>query len=666
VPGVSGSDNTNTEARFRQATVLHRAARADEAEAICEAISTHQPDHYGALHLLAVIALQSGRTERALELVRRAIAARPDSAEAHIALGAVLTRLGRGGDALATYERAVALRPDDARTHYHHGNALRNLGRTEQSLASYSQAIVPRPDLWQAHYNRGNALRDLGRGEEALVCYDTAAALNPDFAGVHTNRGKVLRELGRYADALRCHDRVISLKPDFAEAHNNRGNALRDLGRFEEALASYNRALALRPDFAEAHANRGSALADLGRYTDALSALDRGIALKPDHADAYDDLGAILAGLGQHGEAIFQFDHALALRPNRARSHTNRANALRDRGRHEEAMVHYGAALAARPDFADAHWNQALCQLAMGDYTNGWRGFEWRWQSERAEARREFPGPCWLGDFPIDGKTIFVHAEQGLGDILQFCRYVPLLAQRARVVLESPPELTRLLGTLPGAAKIVTRGEPLPDFDAWVPLMSLPLAFATMMDSIPAPIPYFHADPERTANWTRRLAALPGRKVGLVWAGSPRRNEPRGDLMDRRRSLPLGSFAPLTTVEGISLVSLQKGEPAAQARTPPDGMTLHDRSDELADFADTAALVQALDLVISVDTAVVHLAGGLGKPVWVLNRYDQCWRWLRDRTDSPWYPTARLFRQHAPGDWCGIIEDIVRALRDWR
>jgi len=245
--------------------------------------------------------------------------------------------------------------------------------------------------------------------------------------------------------------------------------------------------------------------------------------------------------------------------------------------------------------------------------------------------------------------------------MLQFCRYVPMLARRARVILEAPRPLVRLLSGLEGVAAIVAEGEPPPEYDGWIPLMSLPLAFGATLGTIPRSIPYLHADPERSAMWKARLGALPGRKVGLVWAGSPRHGQPRANLIDRRRSMPLSHYAPLAGVPGISLISLQKGDASGQA--PPDGTRLHDWTGELHDFADTAALVDALDLVVSVDTSVVHLAGALGKPVWVLNRYDQCWRWLWGRTDSPWYPTARLFQQRTPGDWAGVVSDVADALR---
>jgi Tfp pilus assembly protein PilF len=485
------------------------------------------------------------------------------------------------------------------------------------------------PDDPSAHFERANAQFNHGHSELALVSYNRAIELRPDYAEAYNNRGNALRGLGRYAAALANYDRAIALKPNFVEAHYNRGRTSRDLGRPEEAVLAYDRAIALKPDLTAAHVNRGNALRDLDRPEEALASYEAAIALNPNHARAHYGRGAVSWELGRPAEALSSYDRALAL----------------------------------EPDLVEARYNKGLCHLAMGDYERGWDGFEWRWKSRYVASRSDLPGAPWLGEYPIQNKIILVHAEQGFGDTLQLCRYVPVLAAQARVVLQVPRPLLRLLSGLAGVAQIVENDDPLPRFDAWIPMMSLPLALRSVIDTIPSTIPYLSADPERMAAWRQRLSVLPGRKIGLVWAGSPLRGSPRAEAMDRRRSMTLERFAPLTSVPGLSLISLQKGEPAAQARTPPTGMTLHDWTNELDDYADTAALVEALDLVISVDTSVVHLAGALGKPVWVLNRYDQCWRWLLDRTDSPWYPTARLFRQPSAGDWSAVIRDVVHALR---
>jgi TPR repeat/Tetratricopeptide repeat/Glycosyltransferase family 9 (heptosyltransferase) len=441
-----------------------------------------------------------------------------------------------------------------------------------------------------------------------------------------------LVESRRFDEALVSCNRAIALQPDYAAAHNNQGIALQELQRLEEALASFDKAIALRPDYAEAHANRGHVLQDLNRHVDALTSYDRAIGLQPGFAETYYDRGT----------------------------------ALHDIGRHEEAVASYERAISLRPDFAMAHVNHSLCLWKLGDLSRGWSEYEWRWKTPLlVNAVRQFRQPLWLGQETLAGKTILLHAEQGFGDTLQFCRYAHLAAaQGAHVVLEVQRPLVRLLAGL-GVPEVIARGEPLPPFDLQCSLMSLPLAFQTTMETIPAPQRYLASDPVQTAAWRQRLAALPGRRVGLVWAGAPRRDLPDAMAIDRRRPMTLGHLAPLAAVSGVSFVSLQKGETARQTRSPPVAMQVHDFTDELADFADTAALVMALDLVICVDTAVAHLAGALGKPVWILNRFDSCWRWLLDRSDSPWYPTARLFRQPAPGDWGSVIAEVTAALRHW-
>jgi len=698
-PGVSktASNPTGPDDDFQHALKLYRRGERTGAENICQNVLRRQPAHFGALHLLGLIELGIGHAERAADLIGQAIALNPTSADAHNNRGAALRELGRPHEALSSYTQAIMLKPDSADAYFNRAAVWRDLGRAAEAVADYDRAIELKPGNAAAHFNRGNARRDLGNREAALEDYDRAIALKPDFAEAFNNRAKIERDLGRFGDALASYNAAIGLRPDFAESHNNRASVLRNLERPEEALVSCETAITLNPSFAEAYVTRGSALLDLQRPLDALASFDNAILRSPEIAEAFNNRGNALAELGRHEEALWAYDKALAFKPNypdahnnrgavlislarqedalsgfnlaialdpdHADAHNNRGNVSRDLGRHDEAMSSFDRALALNPDFAAARWNRSLCELAMGDYESGWKNFEWRWKSELSRAKRDFPGPVWRGDFAIENRTILVHAEQGLGDSLQFCRYIPLLARRARVFLEVPRPLVRLLATLDGVAGVIATGDTPPGFDAWTPMLSLPMAFGTNLGTVPNSVPYLYAGPEQSATWRERLATLPGRKVGLVWAGSPRPENPRANAVDRRRSISLGHYEPLAAIPDLCLISLQKGEPGSQAMNPPAGMMLHDWTGELDDFADSAALVDALDLVISVDTSVAHLAGALGKPVWVLNRFDQCWRWLRDRADSPWYPTARLFRQSRAGDWGEVIRDVVAALR---
>jgi tetratricopeptide (TPR) repeat protein len=656
-------DTAELEAKFKSGLALHQEGRLADAERAYQDVLRQQPNHFDAWYLLGIVALRTQRIKTAVECFGKAIALRPDHAESYNNRGAALASMGFFEAALPDYDMAIALKPDHAGAHNNRGAALATMNRPADALASYDCALALRPDSAELYTNRAAALAALRRPDAALASCDRAIALRSDYAPAHYNRGNALRDLGRSRDAVSAYDQAIVLRPDFAEAFNNRGAALAGLGRLTEALASNDQAIALRPTSPEAHNNRGAALADLGCFEDALASYDRAIALKPNYAEAYKNRGATLAGLGLLDDALSSCDRAIALQPDYAEAYANRAAALTNLGRTEAALADSDHAIALRQDLVEARYNKGICHLAMGDFERGWEGYQWRWKSRFVPQGRALPGQPWLGDSPIAGKTILVLAEQGFGDTIQFCRYVPMLAASATVVLDVPRPLLRLLSGLDGVARIIANDEPPPRFDAWVPVMSLPLAFRTTIETIPATIPYLHADVERSADWKHRLAALPGLKVGLVWAGSPFAGQPGARAMDRRRSISLAHYGALAAIPGISLISLQKGECADQARTPPDGMVLRDWTGELNDYADTAALVAALDLVISVDTSVVHLAGALGKPVWVLNRYDQCWRWLRDRTDSPWYPTARLFRQRTPGDWSGVIRDVADALR---
>jgi Tfp pilus assembly protein PilF len=473
--------------------------------------------------------------------------------------------------------------------------------------------------------------------------------------------------LQRPEEAVASYDKAITLRPDYAEAYNNRGTALRSLQRPQDALASHDRSIALKPGYAEAHYNRGIACEDLRRPQDALASYDAAIALRPDYVDAYYNRGNALADLQRHEEARASYDQAIGLKPDYAEVHNSRGNVLVVLQRPEEALASYDQAIALRPDYAEAYWNQSLCLLLMGHFERGWRQYEWRKRRSQPIAVRPYTQPLWLGEENIAGKTVLIYWEQGLGDTIQFCRYAKLVADLgAQVVLEVPKPLTSLLADLPGVAKLTEPESALPAFDYHCPLLSLPLAFRTTLSSIPATIPYLKCNADKSRLWREKLGARSKPRVGLVWSGGFRPNQPELWSVNNRRNIPLARLAALKHPD-IEFYSLQKGEPAESelaelVRHNWDGPHIIDLTRELKDFSDTAALVDNLDLVISVDTSTAHLAGALGKPVWILNRFDTCWRWLLDRTDSPWYPTARLYRQQKAGHWDDVVQQIKRDL----
>ncbi len=459
---------------------------------------------------------------------------------------------------------------------------------------------------------------------------------------------------------MSSYDRALALRPDYAEALSNRGVTLKELKRFEEALASYDRALTVRPDYAEALSNRGATLHELTRFEEALASYDRALTLRPNYAEALSNRGIALKELKRFEEALASYDRALTLRPDYAEALSNRGWTLHELKRFEEALASYDRALALRPDYADAHYNEALCRLLMGDFNRGWEKSEWRWETRAAgNQKRNFAQPQWLGSDEIIGKTILLHAEQGLGDTIQFCRYVPLVAERAaRVILEVQKPLHELMSTLPGTAQIVSRGDPLPDFDIHCPLLSLPLAFGTRLETVPSQTPYLRASSHAVMNWNARLGPKSRPRIGLAWSGRLMHKN------DRNRSIGLSALLPLLDFDA-TYVSLQQDVRAS------DMAVLHERSgllhfgDELKTFSDTAALMSNLDLIISVDTSVAHLAGALAKPVWILLPFIPDWRWLLDRDDSPWYPTARLFRQDDTREWDNVIARVHAALHDF-
>ena len=536
-------------------------------------------------------------------------------------------------------------------------------GQSAAAEAICRQILAQNPHHADALYWLGVAAIATGRCEAALELIGKAIVQSPNHATYHCDLGATYRLLGRTEAAVACFQRALVLKADLPDAHLNLGEALNSLGRFDEAIPSCRRGLALRPDYPLAHNNLGNALAQTGQREEAIACYERAIALAPTYAEAHNNLGNMLLKDERWDNAIACYGRALALQPDYAEAHSNLGHAFAGKAEFDRALHSYRRAVAFRPDFADGHWHLARLLLLLGQYQEGWREYEWRWGSAANRSRRpRFPTAPWDGA-PAPGRTILLHAEQGLGDTIQFLRYASLAAgQCGRVIVECQPELNFFLQGIDGVAQIITHGEPLPAFDLHCPLISLPLAFNTTLETIPAQIPYLRADAHRIDQWRRRLKDAKGLKVGLVWAGNPRLDQPATDFMDRRRSMRLSQFSALVPLSGIVFVSLQKGGPAQQALTPPAGMKLLDWTGELNDLADTAALVEALDLVISVDTSVAHLAGALGKPVWLLNRFDTCWRWLMEREDTPWYPTMRIFRQQSAGDWDSVLQRVAAEL----
>jgi len=570
---------------------------------------------------------QAGRLTEAEALYRQVLAIDRRHADSLHLLGVVAHQQERPDLAVTLIGKAIAIRANEASYHSNLGNALWKQGRLAAAETSYRRALKLKSDYPKAHFNLGTVLWKQRRLDEAEVCYRDAIVLQPNYPEAYDNLGGVLKDLGRLDDAMECYRAAIQVRPNYPDAHNNLGTALLAHGRPDEAIACYIAALKLRPDYPEAHYN----------------------------------LGIVSSERGQPATAAAHYRAALALRPDYADAHLNLGVALKELGQLDEAVTHYRAAIAIEPDHPEAHSNLGIALLAQGDLTEGWGEHEWRWRTPRMiDAVRGFSRPQWRGEAAA-GKTLLIHAEQGFGDTLQFCRYARLAKERgSRVVLEVQKPLVRLLRGLEGADLVIGRGEPPPPFDLHCPMLSLPLALNTTLATIPGAMSYLNADPAQAARWRARLAAMrhEGPRIGLVWAGSRRDHSRDLAAVDKRRSIAPDRLAPLLDLSAAQFFSLQKDGPPAPADFP-----MIDVMDEMDDFADTAALIVNLDLVIAVDTAVAHLAAALGKPVWLLDRFDGCWRWLTNRADSPWYPGVRLYRQPRPGDWDSVLARVTCDLR---
>jgi tetratricopeptide (TPR) repeat protein len=575
----------------------------------------------------------------------------------------LLERQGRQDEAILSYRKAISIAPDLAEAHRQLGAILMDQGQHLEAEASLRQALILKPD-WAGVYNDLSViLRDQGRVAEAETSLRRALAFKPDFAEAHNNLGTILNALGRFAEAEPSLRQAITLRADSAEPHRNLGIALMSMGRLAEAEASLRQALSLRPDFAEAHNDLFITLRDQGRITEAEACVHRALSLRPDFAEAINSLATILMKRERLAEAEVSLRRALVLNPALAEIHRNLGVVHQYQGRMVEAEASLRQALVLKPDYAEARVALSFLLLALGRYTEAWPYYESRYHPAIKEFGSEIPDlpyPQWRGE-PLAGKSLLIWPEQGFGDYIQFVRYAPLLKERGvtRLTLVCSPPLKALLETATGVDAVITNVAAVPPHDYWSYPLSLPLHFGTTVETVPAAVPYLHALPVRLDCWRHRLPGQ-GLKVGLVWKGRPT------DKNDAHRSMPgLQTLAPLWTVPGTSFISLQKGQGEEEAQSAPTTQPIVSLGSDIRDFADLAAIVAHLDLVICVDTAIAHVAGALGKTCWVLlPARGTDWRWLLGRPDSPWYPhTTRIFRQSQVGNWDKTIAEVAEALR---
>jgi tetratricopeptide (TPR) repeat protein len=609
---------------LRQGLAEHHAGRLEAAAGLYRAALEHEPDNVSALRCLGVLRSQQGDFQAALLLLQAAARFAPEMPEIFNDLGSTLRQKGALNEAVLAFDEAIRLQPVFAEAYFNRGLTFEALGCVDRAMDSYDLALQADPLRGEARFNRA-AIR-VRAGEFTLALPDLVEFLRQQPASEEAGLmlGRVYRELGRWNEAENIYRGLSEGNPDKDELWLLHGTCCLVLQRYEEAARSLTHALDGNPDLAEAQFKAGVAQLHLWNCEGAVRHLKRAFALKPDSVDVVLQLAVALQRNREFADADAAFQHALSL----------------------------------APENADVHWSYADFLLLLGDYRRGWEEFEWRWHHERfVTPKWRFPQPEWHGE-DIRGKTILLLPEQGFGDMLQFVRYIPMVAASgAKVLLGTPPELARLLADFPGTQGVYLAPNLLPSFDVHCPLLSLPRIFNTDVDTIPARVPYLRVHPSVVRPWAQYFARFKTTvKVGLIWSGNPAQEN------NRHRACRLADLFPLMSTKNVTLFSLQKGAPASELHTASSPVPVTDLSPRLGDFAETAAVMEHLDLLISTDTGPIHLAGGLGRPVWLMLSAIPDWRWMIGRQDSPWYPGMRLFRQTRAGDWSDVVERVANDL----
>jgi len=569
---------------------------------------------------IAVAKHGAGNLDEAEQLYRAILQSQPNNADAIHLLGVVAHQKGDHENAVQLIEQAIMVTPNNP-------DMLNNLGSVYQAMLNLPKAVET---------------------------FETALRAVPDHVVSLYALGTTRSMQGDFIAARQLLERALEISPDHIDARLNLGNVLGKLGDTEAALAEFDKAIAARPDFVSAHNNRANALKNLGRLDEAKAAINVALGLQPNSAAPLINLGLIHLRAGEVNLGIDALQKALVIEPNNIDAHNNMGVACRDAGECKQAITHFDHVLETIPGHGDAHWNKSMALLVSGDLENGWPEYEWRWTRPEYQALRPtFPVDVWSGD-DLTGKRIFINSEQGLGDTLQFIRYAKVLADKGAIVVAgTQPPLTSLISRTPGVTEVVPIGGEVPAVDCFQSLLTLPLLLKTTPETIPAETPYLFVDPEKTAAWASKLANAAGLKVGIAWRGNPKHPH------NYRRSASVEAFAPLAGLDGVQLINLQI-DASDQEKSMLPGLL--DLTDQIADMDDTAALVANLDVVVGVDTAVVHLAGGMAKPVFNLIPTVPDWRWLLDRTDSPWYPSMTVYRQSTAGDWAEVISRVSNDL----
>lgn len=680
-------------AAFELAVAHHREGRLAQAEAVYLQILAAEPGHAPSLHLLGVLAHQSDRTDLAIERIHAALAIDPGQPAFHNSLGEAYFAKRDWSQAKACFLRAVELDADAAGAHYNLGLLYQQEGDRDAAEAALRHVLRVRPNLAEVHNELANLLRQTGDDQQALVEFRRALACNPDLAEAHNDLGNLLQDSGDLDGAIAAFEQAVRLQPSMAAAHYNLGNALRAADRKQQAAASYRQAVEFEPNFAQANNNLGTTLDDLGDRDGAMRAFAeavrsdpmlaearfnlatalqkcgnleaaragylRAIELDPHHAASHFNLGSVCQLMKRWDEARESYLEALRLRPDYAEAHCNLGVLHTNLGQYDEARARFDRILQLQPDCAEAHCNRGMLLLGEGDYAAGWPEYAWYSKCGSYYGSR-FSQPLWEGE-PLQGRTILVVCDHGLGDTIQFVRHLPWVRSRGagRILLAAQHALHPLLAGS-GFGELISPDLPPKDFDVHIPTVMLPALYYADRQAIDAEVPYLRARDELVEHWRRELAPLVGMKIGICWQGSNR--FPLNNL----RSVPLAEFAPLGQRSGARLISLQQGDGREQLAQVADRFQVVDLGEDVdrqhGAFMDTAAIIQNLDLVITSDTSMAHVAGALGAKVWVAIAFAPEWRWQRQGEASPWYPSMRLFRQESAGDWSGVVARMAAEL----
>lgn len=648
---------TSSAAKLAEAVQVHQAGNLVAAEQIYREVLAYDPNQPDALHLLGMVALATGSPERAKELISKAIRVRPQAAPFHSNLALAVMELGDLPGAEASCREAIRLNPVFPEAHYNLSVTLQRRGLVDEAMAACREALSLQPKYPRAHFALGVSLWERGDLEEAIASLKQAVALDERYVEAHDRLGVALRDHGQLEDAERACQRALAIREDYVQAKNTLGTIALRREDYPVAVQHFREAIQRKPDFLEAHNNLSIALKELGLLESAAEACRKAIECQPDSAEAHSNLGSTLRQQGKIQEAIAECEKAISLQHELADGHCNLGAALHEEGDLDGAKERYLQAIQLDHKHADSRKNLSMILLAQGAFAQGWEEYEWRWPSEKPGPCRH-PGPRWDGQ-SFAGQTLLVFGEQGFGDTLQFIRYLKLVKERGgEVIFVCKPKLLRILQGVAGIDYLVARGSNIPPYHYQIPLLSLPRLFGTDLDSIPGDVPYLAATPEKLEQWQPRIHQYSGRRVGIFWQGSPT------FARDLFRSVPLEHYLPLAEIPGISLLSFQKGHGIEQLQELKN-TTIPDIGTGFEDFTDTAAALKSLDLFVTSDTAVAHLAGSLGVPTWVALGHVPDWRWLLDRSDSPWYPSMRLFRQKQRGDWPELFGRIASELREW-